>query len=518
MDKDKEKEMNATQQQQDIYDYITERRKNIAVNALAGAGKTTTAVQAARYAATNKNVGFTAFNKHIAQELQERLGSTAQASTIHALGKRILTSHGQNHEIDGQKYHKVHKQLFPNAYDHRGKLLPDFQGVIKLCDIFRNGLIDINENPEKQTKQLRKLADLQGWEFPKLQSMFVEQSGQVMHMVKTGLESMNTIDFTDMVSAPSYLGLAKSQYDFLICDEAQDFNAAQQKLVTTLGERIMFVGDPNQAIMLFAGADARSFSTLRRELNATELPLSICWRCPSSHLDLARYLVPEIEDRPGAIEGEYEETVASALPRMVRPGEMVICRANAPLLSLAYSCVNQGIPVMIRGRNIGSGLADIVKKLKPNSTQELSLKLKNYRTTNYQRLVDREASDSTIQAHLDACDCLDILSESHDNVFEILEAIEKLFCDSDDSEKVILSSVHRSKGSECDTVYILAPHLLGRKGKNEDATIQEVNLAYVALTRAKRRLVLAEGAKSKRPETREWLAGMARSVRNGQEV
>jgi superfamily I DNA/RNA helicase len=518
VDKDKEKEMNATEQQQAIYDYITERRKNIAVNALAGSGKTTTAVQAARYAANGKSVGFTAFNKHIAQELQERLGSAAQASTIHALGKRILTSSGHNHEIDGQKYHKLHKQLSPNAYDHRGKLLPDFMGVIKLCDIFRNGLIDINDHPEKQTKKLRKLADLQGWEFPKLDSMFVEQSGQVMHMVKTGLDQMQTIDFTDMVSAPSYLGLAKSQYDFLICDEAQDFNAAQQKLVTTLGSRIMFVGDPNQAIMLFAGADAKSFSTLRRELNAIELPLSICWRCPSSHLDLARYLVPEIQDRPGAIEGEFEETVASALPRMVQPGEMVICRSNAPLLSLAYSCVCNNIPVMIRGRNVGAGLADIIKKLKPNSCSELTSKLHLYRSSNHQRLIEREASDAAIQAHLDACDCLEILAESHDNVFEILEAIEKLFTDADDSQKVILSSVHRSKGSECDTVYILAPHLLGRGGKNMESTIQEANLTYVALTRAKRRLVLAEGSKSQRPETREWLARIAGSVQNGQEV
>lgn len=507
-----------TQQQQDIYDYVQGRRKNLAVNALAGAGKTTTAVQAAKHVGIGKSVGFTAFNKHIAEELQQRLGSSGQASTLHALGKRVLTNSGHLHEIDSAKYHKLHKSLFPQCYDHRNKLLPDYQGVVKLAEIFRNGLIPRDGTPESRQKKLAKLADLQGWEFPSTKSMFAEMAGQVFHMVETGLDQMSTIDFTDMISAPSYLGLARSQYDFLIADEAQDFNTAQQQLVSKLGDRIMFVGDPNQAIMLFAGADAKSFSTLRRDLNANELPLSICWRCPSSHLSLARILVPSIMDRPDAPEGEIEETVDGALVRMVKPGEMVICRSNAPLLGLAYALITQNIPVMIRGRNIGSGLVEIIKKLKPGSVQDLVRKLKLYKQSNYEKLVEREASETVIQAHLDACECIQIICDAHDNVFGMIESIETLFAEGDDEQKVILSSIHRAKGSETDTVYLLQPHLCGREGKNAEMTIQEANLLYVALTRAKRRLVLAEGRKSKRPPTREWLAGIARNLSDkGQE-
>lgn len=506
-----------TQQQQDIYDYVQARRKNIAVNALAGTGKTTTAVQAAKHVGVGKSVGFTAFNKHIAEELQTRLGSSGQASTLHALGKRVLLNAGHIHEIDSAKYYKLHKTLFPQCYDHRNKLLQDYQGVVKLAEIFRNGLVQRDGTPEARQKRLARLADLQGWEFPSTKSMFSEMCGQVFHMVETGLDQMQTIDFTDMISAPTYLGLAKSQYDFLIADEAQDFNTAQQQLVSKLGDRIMFVGDPNQAIMLFAGADARSFSTLRRDLNANELPLSICWRCPSSHLDLARILVPTIADRPNALEGSIEETVEPALVRMVKPGEMVICRANAPLLGLAYSLITQNIPVMIRGRNIGAGLVDIIKKLKPGSVDDLVRKLRLFRQSNYEKLVVREASESAIQSHLDACECIQILCESHDNVFGMIESIETLFAEGDDEQKVILSSIHRAKGSENDTVYLLQPHLCGREGKNSEMTIQEANLLYVALTRAKCRLVLVEGKKSKRPETREWLAGIARNVSVGQE-
>ena len=358
--------------------------------------------------------------------------------------------------------------------------------------------------------------DLQGWEFPAHMSIFDEMLAMTTNIVKTGLDKMQTVDYTDMVSAPSYLGFVGHQYDFLIADEAQDFNCAQQQLVMNLSPRIMFVGDPHQSIMLFAGADAKSFNTLRRELDATEFPLSTCWRCPASHLDLARYLVPEIRNRPDAPRGEYEETVEAALPRMVMPGDLVICRANAPLVSLTYQLISNNISATIRGRSIGDGLTNLIKKLFPTSIQDLIRKLKNYQQVNLDKLIARDASDSVIQAHNDQCNCILILANSNENVGELMTAIDRMFADDiDESKKVILSSIHRSKGSEAKNVYILHPHILGRKGGNEESTIQEMNLAYVALTRSKHRLVLAEGAKSKRPETSEWLRQMSRSGQEG---
>jgi DNA helicase-2/ATP-dependent DNA helicase PcrA len=507
-----------TEEQQAIYDYIRAKRKHIGVRALAGSGKTTTAVAAAKCVSSEKNVGFVAFNKHIAAELQHRLGLSARAATLHSVGFSTLRSKIPGvGEVDAKKYFKILKELYPQAFDHREKLHRNFSGISKLIDIFRNELASFEDVDAKAVrKQIVAAADLQGWEFPASMSSFDEMLAMTTNIVKTGLEKMQTVDYTDMVSAPSYLGFVGHQYDFLIADEAQDFNCAQQQLVMKLSPRIMFVGDPHQSIMLFAGADAESFNTLRRELNATEFPLSTCWRCPSSHLNLARYLVPEIRNRPDAPTGVYEETVEAALPRMVKPGDLVICRANAPLVSLTYQLISNNVSATIRGRSIGEGLTNLIKKLFPTSIQDLIRKLKNYQQVNLDKLIARDASDSVIQAHNDQCNCILILANSNENVGELMEAIDRMFADDiDESKKVILSSIHRSKGSEANNVYILHPHILGRKGGNEESTIQEMNLAYVALTRSKHRLVLAEGAKSKRPETSEWLRQMSRSGQEG---
>ena len=506
-----------TEQQQAIYDYVRAKRKHIAVRALAGSGKTTTAVAAAKCVSNEKNVGFVAFNKHIAAELQSRLGLSARAATLHSVGFSTLKSKIPGvGEVDSKKYFKILKELYPQAFDHRDKLHKSFSGINKLIDIFRNELAGFEGDEAPVRKQVIKACDLQGWEFPPHMSSFDEMLSMVRNIVKTGLEQMQTVDYTDMVSAPSYLDFVGHQYDFLIADEAQDFNRAQQQLVMGLSPRIMFVGDPHQSIMLFAGADAKSFNTLRRELNATEFPLSTCWRCPASHLDLARHLVPDIQNRPNAPRGEYEETVEAALPRMVLPGDLVICRSNAPLVSLTYQLIANNVPAMIRGRSIGDGLTGLIKKLFPTSIPDLTRKIANYRQVNMDKLVARDASDSAIQAHTDQCNCIGILANSNGNVGELMEAIDRMFADDiDESKKVILSSIHRSKGSEANSVYILHPHILGRKGGNEESTIQEMNLAYVALTRSKHRLVLAEGAKSKRPETSEWLRQMSRSGQEG---
>jgi superfamily I DNA/RNA helicase len=201
---------------------------------------------------------------------------------------------------------------------------------------------------------------------------------------------------------------------------------------------------------------------------------------------------------------------------MVLPGDLVICRSNSPLVSLTYRLIANNVPATIRGRSIGEGLTGLIKKLFPTSTTDLNNKIRNYKSANMEKMIAREASDSAIQAHTDQCNCIEILANSNENIGDVMDSIDRMFADDiDESKKVVLSSIHRSKGSEANSVYILHPHILGRKGGSEESTIQEMNLAYVALTRSKHRLVLAEGAKSKRPETSEWLRQMSRSGQEG---
>ena len=63
-----------------------------------------------------------------------------------------------------------------------------------------------------------------------------------------------------------------------------------------------------------------AFDNLREVTRADDFPLSICYRCPKSHIDLARAIVPHIEARENAPDGVVDTIRENALDRFVRPG------------------------------------------------------------------------------------------------------------------------------------------------------------------------------------------------------
>ena len=75
-----------------IFNHIAESSNNLAINAVAGSGKTTTIVEAAKRIPKNKEVLFLAFNKTIANELKERLYKYPNVTccTLHAHGLSAL--------------------------------------------------------------------------------------------------------------------------------------------------------------------------------------------------------------------------------------------------------------------------------------------------------------------------------------------------------------------------------------------------------------------------------------------
>src|SRR5690606_15419074 len=165
----------------------------------------------------------------------------------------------------------------------------------KLVDLARVTLTDLGD-----PGALERLCLHHGFD------IFDEAISAVPKIIRRGIdnaERYKEIDFTDMIYLPLQWNLQPPQVSCLLVDECQDLNAMQLELALRMrapSGRMLFVGDASQAIYGFAGASADSFWRIKEITGATELPLSICYRCPSSHLDLARSIVPQIEARPDA--------------------------------------------------------------------------------------------------------------------------------------------------------------------------------------------------------------------------
>src|SRR5262249_9058807 len=152
-------------------------------------------------------------------------------------------------------------------------------------------------------------------------------------------------------------------------------------------------------------------------------------------------IVPRIEAAEGAADGEVSEMWPSDIRRHVCPGDMVVARRNAPLVQLAFTLIADGIPVLLRGRDIGKGIMDLVFRLEPRDPVHLLMELEVYRDRQLEKLERKDAPESAFQALHDRVTCLKELASQSRNIQHLVDTIRTLFADEGDKGKVILSSI-----------------------------------------------------------------------------
>jgi len=462
--------MKYTEQQNEIFHSIVETESHVIVNAGAGTGKTSTIVEAANRI-DSTNAAFLCFNKSIQTELQERLPDSVDAKTFHAFGFAAIRNAGVRTKVDGRKTHYIIQELLGKDY----YTAP----LCKLISLIKGSLVEATD-----VKSIRGLIDQYNivFESSREENQAIGAIPAILNLAKS---QTNKIDFDDMIWLPLVNEYPMPHYDILFVDEAQDFNEAQRELISRVvnGGRCVIVGDKNQAIYGFRGADSNSMNMFKQRLmkessrEIVELPLSISWRCPTNVVKEANRYVPDFHHAPNAIEGK----VVVDAPFSPQRNDMVLCRYNAPLVSAFYDLISQGKSAYILGRDMTKGLINAVKKITKNNNMgvdEFSGLFQADFEYNYNRLMQQDKKNQAMALE-DKRDCIRIFINKAETVGGIIEEIKRVF-DGSDKGEIMLSTVHKSKGLEARRVYILAtermPHPKGGREEN--------NICYVAITRA----------------------------------
>jgi superfamily I DNA/RNA helicase len=465
--------MNRTKQQQAIIDCIENTDDHLIISAGAGTGKTTTIVEAAQ-SIGNVKAAFLAFNKSIATELNNKLPDGVEAKTFHAFGFAAIRSAGIKTKVNNYKLNNIIKELLGDDYY--------FAPLKKLISLVKGSLIEGTD-----VKSINQLIDKYNINFgsDREEVIGIQSIPAILTLCKT---QTHHIDFDDMIWMPLVNDYPLPQYDVLFVDEAQDFNESQRVLISKCvnGGRCIIVGDENQAIYGFRGADSQSIDMFRRRLETgtrkiSEFPLSISWRCPNAVVKEANRYVKSLQAADNAIDG----SVVVDAPFFPQKGDIVLCRYNAPLISAFYDLISQGKSAYILGRDMTKGLITAVQKISKNNNMGVdefkNLFSQDYKY-NYSRLMSINKENQAMALE-DKKDCIMIFVEKATTVGGIIEEIKKVF-DGKDQGDIMLSTVHKAKGLEADNVYILAtermPHPLGNNEEN--------NICYVAITRAKKNL------------------------------
>lgn len=497
-----------------IFDWVVNGRGDAVVQAAAGSGKTTTLVEAAKLLKSDRAV-FLAFNKHIAQQLQTKLGSAMVAKTIHSVGLATLRSAIRKPIVDDGKYGDIGKIYAQEIADDLKR-----NYAVELRRWARNKDGKEPEEPLSAGQVLGQLKQLAHYtrvtltnekDFDAMQEMVWHfgclDSGLDLKMLHYPLmsilregqqiaERQGIIDYDDMLWLPNRWNLEPSKCDWVAIDEAQDVSPAQLDLILKMrgrGGRMIWVGDKHQAIFGFAGALNDSIDRIIKATNAAVLPLSICYRCPERHIKLAQEIVPSIEAAPNAIEGITEYISYEKVHSIIAEGDLVISRCTAPVVKLCIELIAKRIPARVRGRDIGKALTAIVKevaKLPSFDFEKFGYALQAYQYDKITKLQQKKNSENQIESLRDRISGIWVCYQAFnsDNVLDFCTEIEGLFSDSRSS--VVLSTVHRAKGLEERRVFILRPDQLPLRWQNQQEWMlqQEYSLKYVSLTRAKEAL------------------------------
>ena len=489
-------------QQQDIVSWVKNGVGNVIIEAVAGAGKTFILVEILKYMKGWVFLG--AYNNRMGYELKEKTKgmSNVKAGTFHSAGFSAFRYRYKDVQVDANKVRDIVD----------GRAMVDEN--IAVFKAFINKAVGLAK--DTGIGFFNQIGDMEPWyalvekfdlmdELPEHCSV-EDAISYSQEILKVSNANLKTIDFADMIYLPLLLNIRMLQSDWVLIDEAQDTNptrrALAKKMLKPTG-RLIAVGDPRQAIFGFTGADNDALDQIRSEFNATTLPLTNTFRCPKAVVRHAQQWVSHINAYDTNPEGEVrqeklEDVFGDKSTYTFTPDDAIICRVNAPIVSLAFTLIRKGIPCRIEGRDIGTQLATLAGKWKVKKLDVLRDRLDTYSDREIQKAM-AQGKEQKAESIADRVACLKVLidraEEKQLDVAGLIEMIKGMFSDSTDKNVdpnlLTLSSVHKFKGLERKRIFLLGrqEHMPSRYARQAWQMEQEINLIYVAVTRAQETLI-----------------------------
>jgi superfamily I DNA/RNA helicase len=313
---------------------------------------------------------------------------------------------------------------------------------------------------------------------------------------KYGME----VDFQDMIElCVKDKEVRLPKFDFVICDECQDFSRLDQlfieKLIKPVTGRLITIGDPRQSIYSFRGADIHSFEYFENRPNTVTLPLSISYRCPKKVVAHAKKIYGEIEPWEQAKEGKITEKGSLS---DIKTGDMVLSRTVRPLVEVFFSLIEQGKKCTIVGKELEEGLLELLNHTSDeDTTEEMNGHLDELLVRKENELSRRGITTPKNHPRYEALEekisVLERVARACGTIGAVKEMLETIF--SDNSFNAIkLMTIHKSKGLEADRVFVIETFekkklIPNKYAVTKDQLVQEKNLQFVAVTRAKEELI-----------------------------
>lgn len=496
-------QFNFSEEQKNIFNYAKNGINNVIIQAVAGAGKTTTLIECVKQLIEhNKKVKILllAHNKSTRDTLKERLGDYIQnvkVFTLHGLAYRMYMEYfGEAPNIDDDKYINYINKNINNIASESYLELNHNKKMMYKSNLFE--LINKSRHNLKQSeREIYKMA------VRKYQIKLVsDECHLASKILKWGIENREIVDFQDLLYFPNEFGyFTKIQLsDIIMLDEAQDASLAQQDVVRRCfkrNTRLFAFGDKDQTINSWCGSDTEAFEHLKDSTvfnkPASEFPLTTNYRCGKKIIEHAKkFTKNDIKPKDNAHDGIIRYNVSLS---EIKEGDMVLCRNSAPLMELYRMGVNKGLKIYFKGEEYGKTLKESVSCAYGDSIDEIIMSMKKRLISFWEFITIDSGLDfketmfnPKILSLYDTIKTMEFIPKSITNRNELNLFIDNMF-KNEGNEGIQLSTIHRAKGLEADNVFIICPSLIPSKLSQTDwEKEEEQHLLYVMCTRPKNSL------------------------------
>lgn len=484
--------MNLTPEQE----AIIASQGNIAINAVAGSGKTTTLIAYAASRPSSSRILYLAFNKTVKQEAIAKFKKAGLANvaveTAHSLAYRhIVRRGGYQLKQNGYKIHEVVELMGLDPREDKHAEYIAANHILKFMTYFCN-----SNKPKVKDLDYREVVKKgKSHEFVSAAYDYLESQCRLFLAKMERKEIEITHDF---YLKKFQLAAPRLPYDYILFDEGQDASPAMLDVFLRQPATKVMVGDTHQQIYGWRYAinslDQVGFpcfqltNSFRFDGHVAELAQAVLkWK----ELLKPQKPVPIIGKGGQAGGGSKAVLGRSNLGLLKRAIELVIEEKSVKRIHF------EGEISSYTYAEDGASLYDVL-----NLDQR---KRKLIRNPVIKRMRDTEELEDYIEKTEDRelATMLELVNSYGTRIPDIINQLKDQHVKAVEREKaeMIFSTVHRAKGMEYDEVEVvndfiseskLSKLLEDEEVDEPDKLLEEVNLLYVAITRARHVLKIPE--------------------------
>ncbi len=470
---------------------------DLAINAVAGSGKTTTLIGYAAEKPKDAKILYLAFNKSVKLEAMRKFSTeglkNVSVETAHSLAYRYIMR-GSDYRLKPQGYQtdEIADLLqLPSDGKHTEYIIANH--INKFLTYFFN-----SDKPTLQDLDYRDtLTEPLAKNFV---NSFYKHIDSGTKKILTQMEE-GKIDIThDYYLKKFQLSNPELPYDYILFDEGQDASAAMLDVFLKQKAVKIIVGDTHQQIYRWRYAVN---SLAKTDFNT--LDLSTSFRFPQDIANLAVAVLGWKNQLPG-----YKPvTITGSGTSTELVSKATIARSNLGLLLNAINFITENSEVrqLYFEGNIhsytyadeGASLYDVLNLYNGRHDRIRNKLIRSMRDMGELEQYVKSTEDAQLAM------MMEIVNEYGNQIPRIIQKLKNMHTGDEERGKaeMIFSTVHRAKGMEYDSVYLVNDFLsesklerIIKESKDQPLDIgklnEEINLLYVAVTRAKHKIYIPE--------------------------